>query len=157
MGIVLSFPATSPTRRDPRFRNLSQTIPDFVRQLKFFQKLADESFQKLAEAPLSVALDRLETALADIDAIGRLLPPGEFKTRFDLDRSALATQLDLAKGRLVGFGCKRILFGNKRILTDPLPFEGRKRLLAEYQAQTRRHRKRLKKRRPIMLRNRKNN
>jgi hypothetical protein len=56
----------------------------------------------LAEAPLSVALDRLETALADIDAIGRLLPPGEFKTRFDLDRSALATQLDLAKGKVIG-------------------------------------------------------
>lgn len=94
--------AGAPTRRNQHFRNLSQTIPDFVRQLKFFQKLADECFQKLAEAPLSAALDRLETALADIDAIGHLLPPGEFKTQFDLDRSTLATQLDLARGKMVG-------------------------------------------------------
>ena len=41
-------------------------------------------------------------ALADIDAIGRLLPPGEFKTQFDLDRRALAAQLDLTKGNVVG-------------------------------------------------------
>jgi hypothetical protein len=81
---------------------LSQTIPAFVRQLKFFQKLADDSFQKLAEAPLSVVLDRLEMALADIDAIARLLPPGEFKTQFDLDRSSLSKQLDLVKGKIVG-------------------------------------------------------
>lgn len=42
----------------------------------------------------------LETALADIDVIGRLLPPGEFKTQFDLDRRALATQLDLTRGKI---------------------------------------------------------
>jgi hypothetical protein len=94
MGTLLRFPEISPIRRDPRIRDLSQTIPDLVRQLN--------SFQTLAEAPLSIALDSLETALADIDAIGRLLPAGEFKTRFDLDRSALAAQLDLAKGKLVG-------------------------------------------------------
>ena len=41
-------------------------------------------------------------ALADIEAIGRLLPAGEFKTQFDLDQSTLATQLDLAKGKMVG-------------------------------------------------------
>jgi len=99
MGILLSFPATSLTR--PRFRNLSQTIADFVHQLKSIQELAEESFQKLAEVPLSVALDGLETALADIDAIGHLLPPGEFKTQFDLDRSSLYKQLDLVKSKVV--------------------------------------------------------
>jgi hypothetical protein len=101
MGTLLWFPAILSTRRDPHFRNLSQTIADFIHQLKSTRELADESLWKLAEAPLSVALDRLETALADIDAIGRLLPPGEFKTRFDLDRNALATQLDLAKSKVV--------------------------------------------------------
>lgn len=93
MGTLLWFPAILEIRRDPYFQNPSQ-IPDFVRQLK--------SFQKSAEVRLSVAVDRLEAALADIDAIGCLLPPGEFKTQFDLDRSALATQLDLAKGKIVG-------------------------------------------------------
>jgi hypothetical protein len=93
MGTLLRFPAMSLTRHDPHFQDLSQTIPDFVRQL--------QSFQKLAEDTLSKALDRLETALADINAIARLLPPGEFKIPFDLDRRALATQLDLAKGKIV--------------------------------------------------------
>ena len=102
MGTLLCFPGIPPIRRGPQSRNLSRRIPDFVRQLEFFQKLADDSFQKLAEAPLSAVLDRLETALGDIDAIGRLLSPGEFKTQFDLDRSALVTQLDLAKGKIVG-------------------------------------------------------
>jgi hypothetical protein len=121
MGILLSFPAASLTRRDPRFRNLSQTIADFVHQLKSIQDLAEESFQKLAEVTLSVALDRLETALADIDAIGRLLPPGEFKTQFDLDRSALATQLDLAKGRLVGLWVQTDLVWEQTDLDGPAP------------------------------------
>jgi hypothetical protein len=102
MGTLLRFPEISSTRRDPHFRDLSQTIPDFVRQLESFQGLAEEYFQKLAEAPISVVIDRLETALANIDAIGCLLPPGEFKAQFDLDRSALVTQLDLAKSKLVG-------------------------------------------------------
>ena len=115
MGTLLCFPATSPTRRDQHFRNLSQTIPHFVRQLKSFQKLADECFQRLAEAPLSAALDRLETALADIDAIGHLLPPGEFKTQFDLDRSTLATQLDLARGKMVGLWGQTDLDGHARV------------------------------------------
>ena len=101
MGTLLCFPVILPKRRDPHFQNLSQTITDFVCQLKFIQELADEALWNLAEAPLSAVLDRLETALADIDAIGRLLPPGEFKTRFDLDRIALATQLDLAKGKII--------------------------------------------------------
>jgi hypothetical protein len=74
--------------------------------------LAEESLWKLAEAPLSVALDRLETALADVDAIGRLLPPGEFKTRFDLDRRTLATQLSLAKGKLIGLWVQTDLDGH---------------------------------------------
>jgi hypothetical protein len=101
MGTIHRFPAIPKKRNDPHFRNLSQTIADFVCQLKCIQELAEESLWKLAEASLSAVLDRLETALADIDAIGRLLPPGEFKTRFDLDRTALATQLDLAKGRII--------------------------------------------------------
>jgi hypothetical protein len=121
MGILLSFPATSLTRRDPRFRNLSQTIADFVHQLKSIQALAEESFQKLAEVPLSVALDRLETALADIDAIGRLLPPGEFKTQFDLDRSALATELDLAKGKIVELWEQTDLVWEQTDLDGPAP------------------------------------
>jgi hypothetical protein len=98
MGTLLRFPGIPPIRRGPQSQNLSQTI----RQLEFFQKLADELLQKLAEAPLSVIINRLETALADIDAIGRLLPTGEFKTQFDLHRSVLTAQLDLAKGKLVG-------------------------------------------------------
>ena len=94
MGTLLRFPAIPPIRRDPHFRDLSQTIPDFVRQL--------ESLQIFAEGSLSEVLVRLEMALADIEAIGRLLPAGEFKTQFDLDQSTLATQLDLAKGKMVG-------------------------------------------------------
>ncbi len=101
MGTLLCFPVILPTRPDPHFRNLSQTITEFVCQLKSIQELANEALWKLAEASLSVTLDRLETVLADIDAIGRLLPPGEFKTRFDLDRIAIATQLDLAKGKII--------------------------------------------------------
>jgi len=94
MGTLLRFPAISLTTRDPHFQDPSQTDTDFVRQF--------QSFQKLVEGSLSGALDRLETALADIDAaIGRLLPPGEFKTQFDLDRRALVAQLDLAKGKIV--------------------------------------------------------
>jgi hypothetical protein len=93
MGTLLCFPAIPKKSSDPHFRDLSQTIPDFVRQL--------EPFQKLAEGSLSLALNRLEMALADIEAIGRLLPPGEFKAQFDQDRSALATQIDLAKGKIV--------------------------------------------------------
>jgi hypothetical protein len=111
MGTLLRFPGISPIAREPDFQGLSQTIPDLVRQLN--------SFQKPAEAPLSAALaaaiDGLETALADIDAIGRLLPAGEFKTRFDLDRSVLAAQLDLAKGKLVG------IYGNERDLDGHAP------------------------------------
>lgn len=103
MGTLLCFPAVSSIRRDPHFRDLPQTIPNFVRQLKSFQKL---------EGPLSVALDRLETALADIHAISRLLPPGEFKTQFELDRGALDTQLGLAKGKLVGLWVQTDLDGH---------------------------------------------
>lgn len=102
MGTLLCFPAILSTRRDPHFRNVSQATADFADQLKSTRELAEESLWRLVEAPLSLALDRLEMALADIDAIGRLLPPGKFKIRFDLDRSALATQLDLAKGKVVG-------------------------------------------------------
>ena len=101
MGTLHRFPTIPKKRNDPHFRNLSQTIADFVCQLKSIQELAEESIQKLAEAPLSAVFDRLETALADIDDIGRLLPPGEFKTQFDLDRSYLYKQLDLAKGKAV--------------------------------------------------------
>jgi hypothetical protein len=104
MGTLLCFPAVSSTRRDLHFRDLPQTIPDFFRQLK--------PFQKFTEGPLSIALDRLETALAGIDAISRLLPPGEFKTQFDLDRIALATQLDLAKGKLDGLWVQTDLDGH---------------------------------------------
>jgi hypothetical protein len=121
MGTIHRLPAIPKKRNDPRFRNLSQTIADFVHQLKSIQDLAEESFQKLAEVTLSVALDRLETALADIDAIGRLLPPGEFKTQFDLDRSALATQLDLAKGRLVGLWVQTDLVWEQTNLDGPAP------------------------------------
>jgi hypothetical protein len=98
MGTLLRFPEISSTRRDPRSRDLSQIIPDFVQQLESFQKLAESSLT----AGLATTVDRLETALADIDTIGRLLPPGEFKTQFDLDRKVLAAQLDLAKGKIVG-------------------------------------------------------
>ena len=102
MGTLLCFPAIPKKYSDPNFRDQSQTISNFARELESIQKLADESVQKLTEGPLSAVLDRLETALADIDAIGRLLPPGEFKTQFDLDRSALVAQLDLAKSKIVG-------------------------------------------------------
>lgn len=98
MGPLHRFPEISSTRRNP----LLQATPDFVRELKFFQKLADESVQKLTEAPLSVIIDKLETALAGIDAIGRLLPPGEFKTQFDLDQVSLSKQLDLVKSKIIG-------------------------------------------------------
>jgi hypothetical protein len=118
MGTLHRFPAIPKIRRDPHIRDLSQTIPDFVRQLKSFQKLADESFQKLAEAPLSVVLDRLEMALADIDAIGRLLPPGEFKTQFDLDRSSLSKQLDLVKGKIIG------LWGQTDLVCEQTDLDG---------------------------------
>ena len=121
MGTLLCFPAISPIRRHPPYRDLSQTIPDFVRQLKSFHKLADESFQKLAEAPLSVVLDRLEMALADIDAIGRLLPPGEFKTHFDLDRSSLSKQIDLVKGEIVGLWEQTDLVWEQTDLDGPAP------------------------------------
>jgi len=100
MGTLLAFPMILPKRRDPHFPELSQAVSDFVRQLTRFQKLADESFQKLAQLPLSATLDGLEMALAGIDAIGRLLPPGEFKTQFDMDRSSLSKQLDLVKGKI---------------------------------------------------------
>jgi len=101
MGTIHRFPAIPKKRNDPHFCRLSQTTADFVCQLECIQELPGESLWKLAEASLSAVLDRLETALADLDAIGRLLPPGEFKTRFDLDRTALATQLDLSKGRTI--------------------------------------------------------
>ena len=101
MGTLLCFPAISPIRPEPHFRSPPQANPDFALQLKFLQKLAEECFRELAEVPLSVAIRRLEAALGNIDAIGCLLSPGEFKTQFDLDRSALATQLDLTKGKLV--------------------------------------------------------
>lgn len=100
MGTLLCFPAIPKKCSDPNFRDQSQTISNFARELESLQKLADESVQKLTEGPLSAVLDRLETALADIDAIGRLLPPGEFKTQFDLDRSSLSKQLDLVKGKI---------------------------------------------------------
>jgi hypothetical protein len=102
MGTLHPFPEISSTRRNPHFRDLSQTNSNFVRQLKSLHKLADESVQKLAEAPLSVVIERLETALADVGAIGRLLPSGEFKTQFELDRSSLSKQLDLVKGKIIG-------------------------------------------------------
>lgn len=110
MGTLLCFPAISPTRRDLHFRDPSQANLDVALQLKSLQKLAEECFRELAEAPLSVAIDKLETALGNIDAITCLLPPGEFKTQFDLDRSALATQLDLTRGKLVKI--KRYLDGH---------------------------------------------
>ena len=94
MGTLHCFPAIPKTRRDPHFQHLSQIIPDLVRQQK--------SIQKLAEAQLLAAFGRLETALAGIDAISCLLPPGEFKTQFDLDRSSLSKQIDLAKSEIVG-------------------------------------------------------
>lgn len=102
MGTLHYFPKIPKTGRDPQSRNVLQTIPELVRQLKSCQKLAADSVQKLTEVTLWTALDRLKTALEDIDVIGRLLPPGELKTQFDLDRSALAAQLDLAKGMIVG-------------------------------------------------------
>lgn len=81
-------------------RNLSQRILDFVRQLESFQKLADDSFQKLAEAPLSAVLDRLETALGDIDATFLASRRIQNSVRSGPKRSC--TQLDLAKGKIVG-------------------------------------------------------
>lgn len=98
MGTLLSFPGISPKRRNPQSRGLSQTIPDFVRQLESLGQLVESSLT----ADLASAIDKLETALAEIDHIGHLLPPGEFKTRFDLDRCALAAKLDIAKGKIVG-------------------------------------------------------
>lgn len=101
MGTLLRFPAIPPIRRDPQSRNLSRTIPDFVQQLKVSQQLADESLRKLADVPLSVVIDRLVMTLAGIDTIGRLLPAGKFKAQFDRERSALVTQIDLAKGKII--------------------------------------------------------
>lgn len=89
MGTLLCFPQPSPRRSDSHFRDLSQAIPDFICQL--------ESLQNFAEDSVSEALSRLEKALENIDAIGRLLPPGEFKAQFDLGRSSLSMQLYLAK------------------------------------------------------------
>lgn len=100
MGILLCFPSTSTVKPKLHLRD-SQANPDLALQLKFFQELAEECFRELAGAPLSGAVNRLETALGNIDAIGCLLPPGEFKTQFDLDRSALAIQLEQTKGELV--------------------------------------------------------
>lgn len=108
MGTLLCFPSISPIRPKPHFRDPPQANPDLALQLKFFQKLAEECFRELAKAPLSAAIKRLETALGNVDAIGCLLPPGEFKTQFDLDRSALATQLDLTKGKLVSLWAKTV-------------------------------------------------
>jgi hypothetical protein len=93
MATLLCFPEMPRIRRDPHFRDLSEIL-NIVNQL--------QSFQKLVEAHLSGALVRLETALADLDALDGMLPAGDFKTKFDLDRSALATQLDLAKGKVIG-------------------------------------------------------
>jgi hypothetical protein len=89
MATLHSFPATSRRKGDPNFRDLSQAIPDLIFQL--------ESLQSFAESSVSEALSRLETALEIIDAIGRLLPPGEFKTKFDLGRRSLSMQLNQAK------------------------------------------------------------
>jgi hypothetical protein len=100
MGTLLRFPIVSPIRRDPHLRLLSQAVADFVDQLKSARKGAEESLWNSAKAPLLAALDRLETALADITAIGHLLPPGEFKTQFDFERRALAMQVSLAKDTL---------------------------------------------------------
>lgn len=93
MGTLLCFPETSPRGNDSHFRDLSQAIPDFICQL--------ESLQHFAENSVSEALSRLEMALENIDAIGRLLPPGEFKAQFDLDRRVLASRLNLAKDGLI--------------------------------------------------------
>jgi hypothetical protein len=90
MGTLLRFPEIASTRRDLRNRDLSQIIPDLICQL--------ESLQSFAEGSVSEALSRLETAIETVDAIGRLLPPGEFKTQFDLGRSSLSKQLYLVKG-----------------------------------------------------------
>jgi hypothetical protein len=111
MGTLHHFPKIPKTRLDRQSGNLSETILDFVRQLKCYQKLVEDSFQKLTEAPLLLALDRLKTSLADIDTIGRLLPPGELKSRFDSDRRALAAQLDLAKGQVAGLWEQKDLNG----------------------------------------------
>ena len=121
MGTLLRFPAIPPIRPDPQSQNSSQTIPNFVRQPKSFEKLADDSFQKSAEAPLSAVLDRLEMAIADVDAIGRLLPPGEFKAQFDLDRSALAAQLDLVKAKMFSLWEQRDLVWEQTDLDGPTP------------------------------------
>jgi len=93
MGTLLCFPETSSRGNASHFRDLSQAIPDLICRL--------ESLQNFAEDSVSEALSRLEIALENIDAIGRLLPPGEFKAQFDLDRSVLATRLNLAKDGLI--------------------------------------------------------
>jgi hypothetical protein len=113
MGTLLRFPIVSPIKRDTHFRNLLQAVADFIDQLKSAREAADESLWNSAKAPLMAALDGLETTLADIDAIGYLLPPGEFKTQFDFDRRALAVQVSLAKGTLVGLAAQTDLGGHK--------------------------------------------
>ena len=55
---------------------------------------------KAVEAPLSSALERLDKVLADLGTISRLLPPGPFKTEFDLQRNVAAAELKTAKSTM---------------------------------------------------------
>jgi hypothetical protein len=96
MGTLLRFPSISPTERDPHLQALTHALSGLVGQVN--------SLQKIVEGSLSVALARIETALADFDEIGHLLPSGEFKARLDLDRAALAAQLDQVKREMVRLG-----------------------------------------------------
>jgi hypothetical protein len=96
MGTLLNFPAVSPAGYNPHLQALAEAVSGLVCELN--------SFQKLAEGSLSEALNRLETALVEIDEVGRRLPPGEFKARLDLDLAAIVAQLDQAKNKVADLG-----------------------------------------------------
>lgn len=92
MGNLLYFPPVSPVGYNPHLEALAGAVSGLVGELI--------SFQKLAEGSLSVALAKLEAALAEIDEVGRGLPSGEFKARLDLDLATIVAQLDQAKDKV---------------------------------------------------------
>jgi hypothetical protein len=86
MGTLHLLPATRKDGPALRLEDPCQITPDLIRHFV--------SLQNAVRVRLPLAVGRFEKALADIDAIGHQLPPGEFKDRFDRERGALATQLN---------------------------------------------------------------
>ena len=117
MGTLLCFPGISPIRRDQYFGTCRKRFPtSFVNLIPFrsWRTNAFRDWQKFRFRQLLTGLNGIS-----LDAIRHLLPPGDSKLS-SIWENILVAQLDLALGKMVVCGDRRILTTRSRLKTQRL-------------------------------------